>query len=63
MLVSLTFGPSFDEVSFQVRRVSFALPVKLDSAEESQEKSAASQLKTSSSSPFTAVKQVLYSKN
>ena len=48
--------------------MSFALPVKVDSAEESQEKSSetsniTSQLKTSSSSPFTAVKQVLYSKN
>ncbi|KAL9968125.1 hypothetical protein ACROYT_G026458 [Oculina patagonica] len=46
----------------KVRRVSFALPVKDDSSEESQEKSSetnntAAQLKTSSSSPFTAVKQ------
>ncbi len=43
--------------------MSFALPVKDDSSEESQEKSSetnntAAQLKTSSSSPFTAVKQV-----
>jgi len=51
---------------FQVRRVSFALPEKDNSCEESQEKSsetisAASQLKTASS-PFTAVKQVIYYK-
>ena len=43
--------------------MSFALPVKDESSEESQEKSSetgstASQIKTSSSSPFTAVKQV-----
>jgi len=49
--------------SFQVRRVSFALPEKDGSSKESQEKSletstSAFQLKTSSSSPFTAIKQV-----
>ena len=46
--------------------MSFALPEKDNSCEESQEKSsetnsAASQLKTASS-PFTAVKQVIYYK-
>ena len=49
--------------SFQVRRVSFALPEKDGCSEESQEKSFETktttfQLKTSSSSPFTAIKQV-----
>lgn len=40
--------------------MSFALPVKDESSEEAPEKSSetASQIKTSSSSPFTAVKQV-----
>ena len=49
--------------SFQVRRVSFALPEKDGGSEDSQEKpleanTTAFQLKTSSSSPFTAIKQV-----
>ena len=43
--------------------MSFALPVKDESSEEAEVKSSetgstASQIKTSSSSPFTAVKQV-----
>lgn len=47
----------------KVRRVSFALPVKDDSCEDLQEKTAelttiASHFKTSGSSPFTVVKQV-----
>ena len=47
---------------FQVRRVSFALPVKDDSCDDRERmtltRSNASQVKKPNSSPFTAVKQV-----